>query len=59
MAIETIKIQGAVLELLAKQHCQFGQWPNFEVRELSQITFELGVGRWSEKCLVCYMKSAN
>ena len=26
MAIENIKILGAVLELLAKQHCQFGQF---------------------------------
>ena len=25
MAIEKIKILGAVLELLAKQHCQFSQ----------------------------------
>ena len=26
MAIEKIKILGAVLELLAKQHCQFSQF---------------------------------
>ena len=29
------------------------------VRGLSQITFALGVGRWSEKRVVCYIKSAN
>ena len=29
------------------------------IRDLSQITFALGVGRWSEKCVVCYIKSAN
>ena len=29
------------------------------VRELSQITFALGVGRWSEKRVVYYIKSAN
>ena len=38
MTIEKIKILGAVLELPAKQHCQFGQfgpiWPNFEVNGL-------------------------
>ena len=27
-------------------------------RGLSQITLALGVGRWSEKCVVCYIKSA-
>ena len=32
---------------------------NFTHRELSQITFALGVGRWSEKHVVCYIKSAN
>ena len=32
MAIEKIKIQGAVLELPAKQHCQFSSFgPIFEV----------------------------
>ena len=32
MAIETIKIQGAVLELPAKQHCQFSPFgPLFKV----------------------------
>ena len=30
-----------------------------QVREPSQITFALGVGRWSEKRVVCYIKSAN
>ena len=35
MAIEKIKILGAVLELLAKKHCQFWPiWPNFEVNRL-------------------------
>ena len=33
---------------------------NFDtVRELSQITFALKVGRWSEKRVVYYIKSAN
>ena len=32
MAIEKIKILGALLELLANQHCQFG--PEFEVNGL-------------------------
>ena len=31
----------------------------FRVSGLSQITFALGVGRWSEKCVVYYIKSAN
>ena len=35
MAIEKIKILGAVLELPAKQHCRFWPiWPNFEVNGL-------------------------
>ena len=36
MAIEKIKILGAVLELPAKQHCQLSWpiWPNFEVNGL-------------------------
>ena len=35
MAIEKIKILGAVLELPAKQHCQFSPFgPNFEVNGL-------------------------
>ena len=35
MAIEKIKILGAVLELPAKQHCQFSPFgPLFEVNEL-------------------------
>ena len=29
------------------------------LRGLSQITFALRVGRWSEKRVVCYIKSAN
>jgi hypothetical protein len=29
------------------------------LRGLSQITFALGVGTWSEKRVVCYIKSAN
>ena len=37
MAIEKIKILGVVLELPAKQHCQFGPiWLNFEVNGLDQ-----------------------
>ena len=31
----------------------------FYVRGLSQITFALRVGRWSEKRVVYYIKSAN
>ena len=31
----------------------------FSLRGLSQITFALRVGRWSEKCVVYYIKSAN
>ena len=30
----------------------------YSIRELSQITFALGVGRWSEKRKVYYIKSA-
>ena len=29
------------------------------LRSLSQIMFALMVGRWSEKCVVYYIKSAN
>ena len=29
------------------------------LRDLSQITFALRVGRWSEKRIVYYIKSAN
>ena len=31
----------------------------FDFRGLSQITFALRVGRWSEKRVVYYIKSAN
>ena len=31
----------------------------FNVRGLSQVTFALRVGRWSEKRIVCYIKRAN
>ena len=38
MAIEKIKILGTVLELLAKQHCQFSQFaPIFEVSKWAAL----------------------
>jgi hypothetical protein len=44
MAIEKIKILGAVLELLAKQHCQFSQSTKkmiFSMAMGADYTFEL------------------
>ena len=53
-----------VLDLRRKMENREECWGKSEklrkyLRGLSQITFALGVGRWSEKRVVYYIKSAN
>ena len=43
----------------AKIYRNWTQNYDLVLRGLSQITFALGVGRWSEKRIVYYIKSAN
>jgi hypothetical protein len=51
MAIEKIKILGAVLELPAKQHCQFSPFgPIFEVNGLDWQCYLGFFGEWKNSC---------
>ena len=53
MAIEKIKILGAVLELPAKQHCQFWPiWPNFEVNGLDLQCYFAGSSKTAPRILI-------
>ncbi len=50
MAIEKIKILGAVLELPTKQHCQFWPiWPNFEVNGLNWQCYLAGSSKMAPR----------
>ena len=53
MAIERIKILGAVLELPAKQHCQFSPFgPNFEVNGLDWQCYLAGSSKMAPRILI-------
>ena len=53
MAIKKIKILGAVLELPAKQHCQFSQFgPIFEVNGLDWQCFLAGSSKTAPRILI-------
>ena len=53
MAIEKIKILGAVLELPAKQHCQFSPFgPIFEVNGLDWHCFLAGRSKTAPRILI-------
>jgi hypothetical protein len=53
MAIEKIKILGAVLELPAKQHCQFSQFgPIFEVNGLDWQCYLPGSSKTAPRILI-------
>ena len=53
MAIEKIKILGAVLELPAKQHCQFSPFgPTFEVNGLDWQCYLAGSSKRAPRILI-------
>ena len=53
MAIEKIKILGAVLELPAKQHCQFSPFgPSFEVNGLDWQCYLAGSSKTAPTILI-------
>ena len=53
MAIEKIKILGAVLELPAKQHCQFSPfWPIFVVNGLDWQCYLAGSSKTTPRSLI-------
>ena len=53
MAIEKIKILGAVLELPAKQHCQFSPFgPFFEVKGLDWHCYLVGSYKTAPRILI-------
>ena len=53
MAIEKIKILGAVLELPAKQHCQFSPFgPIFEVNGLDWQCYLAGSSKTAPRILI-------
>ena len=53
MAIEKIKIMGAVLELSAKQHCQFSPFgPIFEVNGLYWQCYLVGSSKLAHRILI-------
>ena len=53
MAIEKIKILGAVLELPAKQHCQFSPFgPIFEVNGLDWQYYLAGSSKMAPRILI-------
>ena len=53
MAIETIKILGAVLELPAKQHCQFSPFgPFYEVNGLDWQCYLAGSSKTAPRILI-------
>ena len=53
MAIENIKILGAVLELPAKQHCQFSPFgPIFEVNGLDWQCYLAGSSKTAPRILI-------
>ena len=53
MAIEKIKILGAVLELPAKQHCQFSPFgPIFEVNGLDWQCYLVGSSKTAPRILI-------
>ena len=53
MAIEKIRILGAVLELPAKQHCQFSPFgPNFEVNGLDWHCCLVGSSKTAPRILI-------
>ena len=53
MAIEKIKILGAVLELPAKQHCQFSPFgPIFEVNGLDWQCYLAGISKTAPRILI-------
>ena len=56
MAIEKIKILGAVLELPAKQHCQFSPFgPFFEVNGLDWQCYLAGCSKMAPRILIFSM----
>ena len=56
MAIEKIKIMGAVLELPAKQHCQFSPFgPIFEVNGLDWQSYLAGSSKTTPRILIYSM----
>ena len=53
MAIEKIKILGAVLELPAKQHCQFSPFgPIFDVNGLDWLCYLAGSSKTAPRILI-------
>ena len=53
MAVEKIKIPGAVLELPAKQHCQFSPFgPIFEVNGLDWQCYLAGSSKTAPRILI-------
>ena len=56
MAIEKIKILGAVLELPAKQHCQFSPFgPHYEVNGLDWQCYLAGSSKMAPRILIFSM----
>ena len=53
MAKEKIKILGAVMELPAKQHCQFSPFgPSFEVNGLDWQGYLAGISKTAPRILI-------
>ena len=56
MAVEKIKILGVVLELLAKQHCQFSPFgPLYEVNGLDWQCYLAGSSKTAPRILIFSM----
>ena len=56
MAIEKIKILGAILELPAKQHCQFSPFdPLYEVNGLDWQCYLAGTSKTAPRILIFSM----